>query len=199
MNRVYSISILALASALAACGDNGKPDPQTPPTATLVYTDPSGGKLRLIKEPGAPAASSITLALVVGASPLTGYSAGFNLPLDGSLTVEKFTPGTALNPGEPAAAAAAIPPSGPLARNLVTGLSQRATGTGAVATDATLAAGSVLYKITLKVADDAAAGVVFDGSAADFVLPSGGLRDRSGATVVAAKDVAIGKLAIVAQ
>jgi hypothetical protein len=39
-------------------------------------------------------------------------------------------------------------------------------------------------------------GVVFDGTAADFHLPSGGMRDRSGTTVVEATDVAIGKLEV---
>jgi hypothetical protein len=35
---------------------------------------------------------------------------------------------------------------------------------------------------------------VFDGTADDFVLPSGGMRSRAGTTVVAADEVAIGTL-----
>jgi hypothetical protein len=38
--------------------------------------------------------------------------------------------------------------------------------------------------------------VVFDGTAAGFVLPSGGMRDRTGSAVVEPADVAIGKLVV---
>ena len=44
--------------------------------------------------------------------------------------------------------------------------------------------------------DGAPIGVVFDGTASGFVLPSGGMRNRAGMTVVEAKDVAIGRLEV---
>ena len=40
----------------------------------------------------------------------------------------------------------------------------------------------------------AKSGIVFDGTKAGFVLPSGGLRNRAGLTVVDPSGVAIGKL-----
>jgi hypothetical protein len=38
--------------------------------------------------------------------------------------------------------------------------------------------------------------VVFDGTAAGYALPSGGLRNRAGTAVVSAGQVAIGKLEV---
>lgn len=185
-----SLVILVTILAAAACGDNedGK----------LVYSNPPSGtgKLRLVKV-GATK-NDVTLALVVGQEPLTGYSAGFNLPVGhGLVRLAEFTPGKALDPGSsPPAAHAAQPINGPLADNLVTAISQKATGTGAVETDTTLPPNTVLYTVRLTAASTEADGVVFDGTAADFHLPSGGMRDRSGTTVVEATDVAIGKLEV---
>lgn len=182
---------LVLVALLAACGDN-----QTGP---LHYSNPSGGKLRLVTSKTQPASETeVVLDLVVGDQPLTGYSVGFNLPLDHELVrLADFVPGTALNPGaSPPAALARQPLDGPLADMLVTGLSQKASGDGAVATDTELAPKSVLYTLHLQLVPTAPDGVVFDGTAADFHLPSGGMRDRSGTTVVQPSEVAIGKLAI---
>ena len=189
MNR---LALLLL--ALAACGD----DISAPPP--IVYTDPSGGALRLIKN-AATRGDQVVLDLVVGDKPVTGYSAGFDLPLDpAKVTLVGMAPGTALSPGSaPSTALASIPKRGPLAGELVTAQSQKATGEGAVTTDTTLAPGTVLYTIELDRIPNAPIGVVFDGTAKDFVLPSGGLRDRAGNTVVAAKDVAIGKLEVTQQ
>ena len=182
---------LVLVAILAACGDNqGGP---------VHYSNPSGGKLRLVTSKTPPTSDKeIVLDLVVGDQPLTGYSVGFNLPFDHTkMRLSDFVPGTALNPGaSPTAAMARQPLEGPLADTLVTALSQKASGDGAVATDTTLAPKTVLYTIHLQLAPNAPDGVVFDGTAADFHLPSGGMRDRSGTTVVEAMDVAIGKLEI---
>ena len=181
--------ILIVLLACGACGDNiGSP---------LAYTDPSGGKLRLVRD-ARNSSKSILLDLVVGDQALTGYSVGFDLPLDDTrVTLGAFTPATALDPGSaPVAAKAVLPRSGPLAHELVTALSQKAAGTGAVAADTTLAPGAVLYSIELDLVGHAPNGIVFDGTASGFVLPSGGMRDRLGNTVVEAKDVAIGKLEI---
>ena len=65
----------------------------------------------------------------------------------------------------------ALPDTGPLANTLVTGLSQKTTGPGAVATDTTVAPASVLYTIRLQLVIGAANGIVFDGTAADWAHP----------------------------
>lgn len=183
--------LLVLASA-AACGDNeGGP---------LRYSNPAdGGKLRLIHSKVKPTSPDVViLDFVVGDQPLTGYSVGFDLPADHRMVrLVDFTPGTALDPGSsPPAAKGAQPATGPLADMLVTGLSQKASGPGAVAADTTLAPGSVLYTIRLQMVGSAPEGVVFDGSDPEFHLPSGGMRDRTGTTVVEPSDVAIGKLEV---
>src|SRR5207248_735369 len=70
--RLGSSGALALI-LLSSCGDNTQP---------FTYSDPSGGKLRLVKTK--TTAKSVTLAFEVGDAPLTGYSTGFDLPLDSS-------------------------------------------------------------------------------------------------------------------
>ncbi|MBV8756270.1 MAG: hypothetical protein JO257_03275 [Deltaproteobacteria bacterium] len=177
--------------ALAACGDNLQPP--------LQYTDPAPhtGKLRLVRNPRI-STKYVVLDLVVGDAPLTGYSVGFDLPLDDTrVTLGDFTPSTALDPGtDPVAAKAVMPQQGPLAHMLVTGLSQKAAGAGAATTDKDLKPGARLYSIQLDLVANAPAGIVFDGTASGFVLPSGGMRDRMGNAVVAPADVAIGKLEV---
>jgi hypothetical protein len=183
VNRLWLVLL-----ACGACGDNiGSP---------LSYTDPSGGKLRLVRGAPGKTLKSINLDLVVGDAALTGYSVGFDLPVDDTrVALGAFTPATGLHPGsDPVAAKATLPKDGPLAHELVTALSQKAAGSGAVATDTSVAAGTKLYTIELDLAAHAQNGIVFDGTANGFVLPSGGMRDRMGNTVVEAKDVAIGKL-----
>jgi hypothetical protein len=192
VSRSLSISALGALLLVAACGDN------LAAPAPLVYTEAPGGAIRLIKDP-ASNQTKMVLDLVVGAQPLTGYSTGFDLPLDrDKVRLVSFTPGTALAPGaEPSIAMALMPTTGPLKGMLVTAQSQKATGTGAVTTDTTLAPGTQLFSFELDLIENAPAGVVFDGLAAGFALPSGGLRDRAGNTVVNARDVAIGKLEVV--
>ncbi len=163
----------------------------------LVYTDPTGGKLRLVKN-SASTATAAVLDLVVGAAAQTGYAAGFNLPIDNTkVTLNTMTPGTALNAGSaPVAAKAVLPTAGPMKGVLVSAQSQKASGTGAVTTDTALPAGTVLYSIKLDLLDSAAPGVVFDGTAAGFGLKSGGLRNLAGNAVVNANEVTIGKLEV---
>lgn len=182
---------LVLLLVLAACGDND--------SGPLHYDNPQGGKLRLVTSKTPPASETeLVLDLVVGADPLTGYSVGFNVPLDHlRVRLSAFEPGTALDPGSsPPAALARQPLEGPLADMLVTGLSQKASGAGAVTTDTELAPRSVLYTIHLELVPSAPDGVVFDGADPAFHLPSGGMRDRSGTTVVQPSEVAIGTLAV---
>jgi hypothetical protein len=182
MNRLIALCVIAA----AACG-GGAPQ--------LAYTDPTGGALRLVKNPSSNT-KAVVLDFVVGDAPLTGYSTGFDLPLDISkVKLGPSTPGTVLSPGSaPVAASAAMPGDGPLRGVLVVGLSQKATGTGAVATDTTLPPGTVLYTVELDAIEPRQDGVVFDGTAKGFVLPSGGLRNKAGVTVVEASQVKIGKL-----
>lgn len=166
----------------------------------LTYTDPpAGGKLRLVKN-AASTSTQAVLDFVVGATAQTGYSTGFNLPLDTTkVTLSSLVPGTALSAGTATTAAkAVIPASGPLRGVLVAAQSQKAAGTGSVVGDTTLAAGAVLFTIKLDMGPGAttAPGVVFDGTAGGFVLPSGGLRDHLGANVVLPTEVSIGKLEI---
>ena len=175
---------IVLLALVAACGDN---------TAPISYTNPSGGKLRLVSTK--TTAKSVTLAFEVGDAPLTGYSTGFDLPIDTSkVTLASFTPGTVLDPGPaPIAATATISTDGPLGGQLVAAQSAKATSTTA---DVALAAGAVLFTFELDLVQDAPKGIVFDGTDPAFHLPSGGLRDRAGNTVVDAPDVAIGKLSV---
>jgi len=98
----------------------------------------------------------------------------------------------------PVAAFVKIPTDGPLAHQLVTAQSQKASGAGAVTDDATLQPGDVVYTLELDAIADRA-GVVFDGTAAGFALVSAGMRDRRGASVVDPKDVSIGRLEVHTQ
>jgi hypothetical protein len=187
---------VALSLAIGCSGGCGSDPP--PMGLQLVYTDPATGPLRLIHDPASTSAQAVVLAYVVGGQALSGYAAGFNLPLDATKVVlGSFTPGIGLDPGQPPLAAqAAIPKQGPLAGMLITAQSQKASGAGAVVGDTTLASGTVLYTVRLELRDGATAGVVFDGTAAGFVLPSGGLRNQAGTAVVEANQVGVGKLEV---
>ena len=168
-------------AVVAACGDNTKIGP-------LVYS-PSRkvGKLNLVADDASTGTKAV-FDLVVGDEPLTGFSTGFDLPIDPSkVTVGPFTPGTALPSQGSAAGGAAIGSDGPLANQLAVALSQKAT---ASPTDTVLAPGTKLLTIELDVVEPLVGGLVFDGS----TLTSAGLRDRSGTTVVDTPDVSIGKL-----
>ncbi len=175
-----------LLCALAACG--GGDD------SRFSYSEPDGGDLRLVKKSASE--DSITLDFVVGSTAKNGYSTGLTLPVDASLvTLSEFKPGTALDPGSaPAAAAGQLVEAGPLAGSLVLAVSQKAAGEGAVDGNASLAPGTVLFSITLKVKEGATEGVVFDGTASEFLLPSGGLRDRVGLMTVPVTGVEVGRL-----
>ncbi len=181
--------LVMVAVALAGCGSN---------KALLEYKDPpAGGLLRLVKDKTATV-DHMLLDFVVGDQPLVGYATGFDLPVDATkVELVAFTPGSALDPGQaPQATNWALPTDGPLAGNIVVALSQKASGAGAVATDAQLAPGAQLFQIELDRAEPVKRGVVFDGLASSFVLPSGGLRDRLGTQVVMEAQVSIGRLEI---
>jgi hypothetical protein len=183
--------LLLVTLVAVGCGSSGAQGP-------LEYTNPTTGTLLLVKDKKATS-KAMVLDLVVGKTAVTGYSTGFNLPLDATkVSLGAFTPGSALAAGTaPTAAVARLPTSGPLTGNLVVAQSQKASGVGAVTTNTTLAPGTVLLTIELDYIPDAALGVVFDGTVAGFTLPSGGLLDRSGNAVVTAADVSIGKLEVI--
>lgn len=192
MNRLILTCTLALTAA--ACGDNHH-------LPGLFYTDPTGGALRLVTgtqvRTNGPA-TTMVLEFVVGDAAVTGYSTGFDLPLDATkVTLGAFRPGHTLDPGSaPVAADAVLASRGPLAGMLVIGQSQKAGGTGAVVADTALPPGAVLYTVELDLVEPATPGVVFDGTAQGFALPSGGLRNKVGMTVVDPGQVAIGKLEV---
>jgi hypothetical protein len=165
----------------------------------LAYTDPPAGvgKVRLVRNAASTAGTAV-LDLVV-AAPATGYSVALNLPVDTTRVQANsslMAAGSALNPGSsPAAFKAVLPSQGPLAGVLVSALSQKAAGTGAVATNAALTAGQVLYTLRLDAKPGAPAGVAFDGAALAARFRAS-LRDRLGQEVVAQGDFAIGKLEV---
>jgi hypothetical protein len=188
--------VFAVAVAVVTTGCNSSHHPNV--DGSLAYTNPTTGTLQLVKDKTATP-TSMVLDLIVGTMAVTGYSTGFDLPLDMTkVSLGSFTPGTALSPGSsPSAARAALPTTGPLTGNLVVAQSQKAAGTGAVTTDTTLPPGTVLFTVELNYIAGAADGVVFDGTAPAFALPSGGLLDRAGDSVVGPANIGIGKLEVV--
>lgn len=160
------------------------------------YVPPTGGKIELLPN---VAQSTPTLAVLdlTAMVDLTGYFVGFDVAIDATKVAPDaslMTAGSVLNPGtNPAAIAGAIPSAGPLANALVTGISQKATGGGAVATDATIAAGSVLYTVKLPLKSGATGGTIFDGTVAKNKIRAG-LRNKVGTEVVGIADFGIGQL-----
>jgi hypothetical protein len=165
----------------------------------FVYTEPSAGDLRLVRNP----ASTPTLLILdlVATRQLTGFGVGFNLPMDVSrvrLAVDGFVPGTALPPGRsPMAAKAALPTSGPLQGVLVAAQSQKAEGAGAEPIDSIVPAGAVLYTLKLELAPGATAGPVFDGITGPISAFNGVLRTRGGMDVVSRNGFGIGRLDVI--
>ncbi len=178
----------------------------------LVYTDPSVGKIRLVRD--AVNSTNTTLYLdMVTTEDLTGYGVGFNLPADSTRIQMPATwpiyfgtdSGYAINPGEhPAAAKAVVATTGPMANMLVAAVSQKSGGAGAVTTDTFIPAGSYLATLAIQLRTNngsstgsvtALPGVVFDGT----TLPAGfngAMRDRFGTDVVGRNDFGIGRLVV---
>jgi hypothetical protein len=182
------IALLLVAVAGGGCGPAR--------ASTLEYRDPpAGGRLRLVGHPGSPG-SQVVLDLVVAVA-VTAYSAGFDLPVDVSrveLAASPLVIGSALDPGAPPrAAAVALPSDGPLAGTLVSAVSQKAAGAGAVVQDVALVPGAWLYSLVLVLAPGATPGTVFDGAKLDERF-DGGIRDRDGNDQVGPAGLAIGVL-----
>jgi len=165
----------------------------------LVYTDPAAGtgKIRLVRD--AASTGAVMFLDLVAAASLTGYFVGIDLPLDATKVAAgspAIAAGTALNPGAtPQAMGAALPSAGPLAAVFVSGLSQKAAGAGAVATDASIASGQVFYTLRLNLAAGAAVGTVFDGASLAAKYRAA-LRNKVGNDTAAQTDFAIGKLEV---
>jgi len=162
--------------------------------ARLVYTDPTSGKIRLVRN----AASTDTLLVLdlVTAQDVTGYGVGFNLPVNPlAVRLNSLVPGTSLSAGSnPAAVKAALPGSGPMRGILTSVQSQKASGTGAVPTDTLVPAGSVLYTLRLDLTA-AVPGVVFDGATLSPAF-NAAMRDKLGNDVVRRSEFGIGRLEI---
>ena len=160
------------------------------------YVPPTSGKIRLIPN---IATSTPTLAALdlVAMVDLSGYFVGFNVAVDGSKLAPNaslITKGDALDPGSnPPAIAASIATMGPLAGALATGLSQKASGNGAVPADATIATGKRFYTLALPLKSGVAAGTLMDGTVAKNVIRAG-LRNKAGIEIVGVADFGIGKL-----
>ena len=160
------------------------------------YVPPMGGKIALLPN---VAQSTPTLAVLdlTALVDLTGYFVGFDVAIDATKVAPDqslMTAGTALDPGtNPAAIAGAVPTAGPLANVLATGISQKASGNGAVAADATIAAGSVFYTVKLPLKSGATGGTIFDGTVAKNKIRAS-LRNKAGTEQVGAADFAIGQL-----
>ena len=128
------------------------------------------------------------------------YSAGMNLPLDTNRAQADTTllvEGNVLNLGAaPKAVAAALPASGsPTGGVLYTGVSQKFSGAGAVASDTSLLVGRVFYSVRLKLPATAMVGSVFDGASLDTRFRAA-VRNRAGDEVVSTPDFALGKLEV---
>jgi hypothetical protein len=163
--------------------------------ARLVYTDPSAGRVRLLRNP-ASTDTQVVLDLVAN-EPLTGYGVGFNLLLDaGRVKLNSMAPGAVLSPGSnPVAARAALSTAaGPLQSILTSGQSQKAAGTGAVTTDMLIPAGSVLYTLRLDLTSGSP-GLVFDGASLGASFQAA-LRDKLGNDVVRRTEFGIGRLEV---
>lgn len=177
-------------SGLTASADTAVSGP------AYYYVPPTTGKIRLLPDltQSTPTLAVLNLTAMVD---LTGYYVGFDVAIDPTKVAPDaslMTAGTVLNPGtNPAAIGATIPTAGPLANALVTGISQKATGNGAVASDATIKAGDVFYTIKLPLAPGAAGGVIMDGTVAKNKIRAG-LRNKAGTEVVGIADFGIGKL-----
>ncbi|MFP2932499.1 beta strand repeat-containing protein, partial [Pyxidicoccus sp. 3LG] len=169
--------------------------------ASLAYTDPAAGRIRVMRN--AASTDSRLVLDVVAAEELSGYGVGFNLPLDATkvrlAAQNAITAGAILSTGSTVpAVAAALPTSGPMAGVLTSGISQKAAGSGAVQTDTTITAGSVLYQLVLELAPGAEPGVVFDGATLGSGF-KGLLRNKVGDDVVGSSGFTVGRLEIAAD
>jgi hypothetical protein len=161
----------------------------------LDYSDPQGGEIRLVRD--ASSTHTTVVLKLVAAQSLSGYSVGFNLPLDATKVQANsnlIALGNALNPGDaPQVFRAVIPSAGPLVGALTTALSQKASGAGAVSSDANISAGQTFFTIRLDAVPGAESGVVFNGGSLGGKF-SAALNNKAGDDVVHTSEFGIGKL-----
>ena len=171
------------------------------PGPVLVYTDPAvgTGKLRLVRN-ASSTDRHLVLDFKVGNGSLSLFGVALTLPLNASLVSFASSTATSLgglsvsgpiDPGAaPAAAAARMMTSGPLAGKLVIGLARKKVA--AADGDISCAPGTTLFSIALDGAGTGT-GTVFDGAA-----PGLGFRGRalskSGLLVASEAEVAVGLL-----
>jgi len=106
-----------------------------------------------------------------------------------------MVPGAALPAGSnPVAAKAALPLAGPMQGILSSVQSQKASGTGAVATNTAVPAGAVLYTLRLSLASSSP-GLIFDGASLGTAF-NAAMRDRLGNDVVRRNEFGIGRLEV---
>lgn len=164
----------------------------------LVYTDPpEGGTIRVVRN--AASTDSVVVLDVVAAEAFTGYAVGFTLPAD-PRTVVAGSPLISnvggLNPGtSPAAFGAALPTTGRMAGFLTAGISQKASGAGAVTTDTAVAAGTVLFTLRLEMAQSPLFKEAFDGATLGHRFEAA-IRNRAGDDVVPGLNFRFGRLAV---
>lgn len=169
---------LMLILALASCGDDT-------PAGPYAYRDPSGGKIRLVRNTTASNADRIVLDLVT-TEKLRGWAVGFNLPLDSTrIALDPQAPFIAGRAWSDNVGKAIIPQEGPLGGVLVAAQSAKSGD------DVDIAAGTVLFSVRLGKRAGGTSGTVFDGVPERF---RAGLLDKRGNVVVAASDFAIGRL-----
>jgi hypothetical protein len=165
--------------------------------ARLVYTEPTTGTLRLVRNPAST--DGLLVLDLVAFEDVTGFGVGFNLPVDAArvrLAANGFVPGTALNLGAaPHAAKATQATTGPLAGIITSAASQKAGGAGGVSTDAAVPAGSVLYSLRLELVPGASPGTAIDGAALGAAF-NGAMRTRDGTDVVGRNGFGIGTLRV---
>lgn len=196
MTTLNTAGMQTLTSTDTADSGLNASDSTTVAGPAYYYVPPTGGKIELLPN---VAMSTPTLAVLdlTAMTDLTGYFVGFDVAIDATKVAPDMTlmtAGTVLNPGtNPAAIAGAVPTAGPLANALVTGISQKASGNGAVATDATIPAGSVFYTVKLPLNPTATGGTIFDGTVAKNKIRAG-LRNKVGMEIVGAADFGIGSL-----
>jgi len=137
---------------------------------SFVPSDPTGAAVQLVADPCNQPCTTITLHLLA-VHDFSANALGLDLPLDGLKALlhplgDTAAPGFVVDgpirPGTaPPAQAIALPVSGPLASVLTLGFAQKASGMGAVTTDALVKAGDSLCTLRLDLNPAGGQGVVF--------------------------------------
>ena len=182
--------------------------PVVPPVRSLVYTNPTTGRVRLVANTAQSTAQVVQLDLVAnerlevssffGGGP-GSFAAGMNLPLDTTRVdadTTLFTSGDALVTGP---AATPVPPVG-IGRLgadhvLYTAVSRKRVAGPIFNQETEVKAGQVFYSVRLKLLPSATVGPVFDGQQPSPLFRAA-VRDQFGDDFVNQGDFGIGKLEV---